>query len=352
MSVIGAQCPAGIFPDYGFDPTNPDVDSKQFAVEFLGVVSPTTTTTGELDYVAAVDFDGNIVGCGPVGGDGTSAFGNMQVYFNCGDAIPQAVNCDLATCATCESFQIYYYDTSEDLYYAVLDANDAPLSFPFIDSNTDDIIDGFGGTDVAAGNTDTTVNVTINDMVFEDLFALLPIDLTLFTARQSDKFVALNWTTASEDGNASFSVERSADGVEFISLGEVSGAGTSRQAIDYTFNDEAPLRGQNYYRLRQNDFSGSYSYSDVVVVSFEGGNQIGLEVSPNPATDHVRVQLTGEWLETARVMLTDLNGKMIADLKYVTTSSFDVELSHLPAGIYQLQVTDGNNRLTQRVIVR
>lgn len=324
-------------PPAGFTPApTAAMNTLSVAFKVFNLDPPDGVTT---DFVAAVDADDAnvLLGVDRAAADGA---GGISAYLE--------VN---PPTGASNSFHLVYYDVTTGLYHVLQDANNVPLTIVWQAGDSPTFVDGYEisnmGVFPGAG-----IPLVPGETTMESIIGILPIDLTLFTARQSDKFVALNWTTASEDGNASFSVERSADGVEFISLGEVSGAGTSRQAIDYTFNDEAPLRGQNYYRLRQNDFSGSYSYSDVVVVSFEGGNQIGLEVSPNPATDHVRVQLTGEWLETARVMLTDLNGKMIADLKYVTTSSFDVELSHLPAGIYQLQVTDGNNRLTQRVIVR
>ncbi|MDR2963258.1 MAG: leucine-rich repeat domain-containing protein [Bacteroidales bacterium] len=105
--------------------------------------------------------------------------------------------------------------------------------------------------------------------------SLLPVELTTFTAVRSGVSVTIQWSTHSETNNDYFSVERSADGVNFQSIGEVAGAGTTTVAHRYSLIDYAPLTGISYYRLRQSDYNGTLSYSRVLSV-FSGANNAAL----------------------------------------------------------------------------
>lgn len=103
----------------------------------------------------------------------------------------------------------------------------------------------------------------------------LPIELLSFTANciplpnGEGQGVGLKWTTASEINNDYFSIERSADGVTFENIATIQGAGNSSTQINYEFADIPPLSnevGAWYYRLKQTDFDGSYSYSPIIAV--------------------------------------------------------------------------------------
>lgn len=332
FSGIGhAQAPAEFMPI-------PMQSQQSLAVAFrvLGITFP--TADGE-DWVAAVDADeaSIILGVGGVGVAGPQLIAFLNVNPPVGAS---------------NQFHLIYYDGSEDMFHILVDDLDLPITADFVmDGDSETYVEGFDigatGAFPGAGTPGLPSTDDINDLI-----AILPVDLSSFTGTQAGKSVTLDWTTEREDGNDYFSIERSADGVAFDALGEVAGVGTSREAQAYSFIDDSPLEGLNYYRLRQNDFSGAFSYSDVVVVSFEGGNQTFLEVSPNPATDFLRVKISGDWADVARVVLMDMNGKVISDQQKATTSPISMELNHLPAGIYQLQVTDGKSKQTQRVIVR
>ena len=83
----------------------------------------------------------------------------------------------------------------------------------------------------------------------------LPLSITAFSGEKVDKTThKLAWTTASEFNNAFFSIERSDNGVNFKSIGETKGAGTSSTPQYYAFFDKNPLPSVNYYRLKQTDF--------------------------------------------------------------------------------------------------
>jgi hypothetical protein len=98
------------------------------------------------------------------------------------------------------------------------------------------------------------------------LFSVLPIELGFFGGYVSEGVTVINWTTFSEINNNYFTLERSGDGYKWEVIGTVEGAGNSSSIIDYTFYDRHPLKGVNYYKLKQTDYDGEYEYSDIISV--------------------------------------------------------------------------------------
>jgi hypothetical protein len=97
---------------------------------------------------------------------------------------------------------------------------------------------------------------------------LLPVELTSFTATATDYGFEFNWVTASEDNNDYFTLEYSINGVDFNEIDYVHGAGTTSDTAEYTYRwNEAPEFDVVYFRLKQTDYNGEYTYSDVIVAS-------------------------------------------------------------------------------------
>ncbi|MEQ1585193.1 MAG: T9SS type A sorting domain-containing protein [Cyclobacteriaceae bacterium] len=109
----------------------------------------------------------------------------------------------------------------------------------------------------------------------------LPIELLDFNAKQVDSQVVLNWSTASELNNDFFTIERLNEEDSFSEVVRVKGSGTINESRSYQVYDRTPKAGKNYYRLKQTDFDGQFSYSKIVMVDF---NEIGEAVNlyPNP----------------------------------------------------------------------
>ena len=91
----------------------------------------------------------------------------------------------------------------------------------------------------------------------------LPIELLFFDATPNQRVVDLNWATASELNNDYFTIERSKDGITWEALETISGAGTTNQRSEYNSIDALPFAGISYYRLKQTDYDGAYSYSAI-----------------------------------------------------------------------------------------
>ena len=137
-----------------------------------------------------------------------------------------------------------------------------------------------------AGNAVNGANGSSGDQVYLGSSAeiALPVVFQSFTATSLPEEVLLAWTTATELNNDYFAIERSQDGTDFKEIATVLGAGTTENAQDYRYVDaDAPTGTDVFYRLRQVDFDGQFSYSETVTVRLEADAKDALAVFPNPA---------------------------------------------------------------------
>jgi len=186
----------------------------------------------------------------------------------------------------------------------------------------------------------------------------LPVELIRFGADVSDQKIQLQWTTAQEKDNDYFVVERSADAQQFDKIGRVKGTGDSNIEVDYQFIDDRPLPGVAYYRLKQIDYDGSFSYSRIVSVTFTLENNIFAGVTPNPVENGKTVlNLSGvEAYTKVVVMLVDTEGKLIRKINaetnsYGTLNQTIVDLDPLASGVYTLLVNAEGFSKTLRLVI-
>lgn len=175
----------------------------------------------------------------------------------------------------------------------------------------------------------------------------LPVTFAAFTGRQAGNSIVLEWTTLSEKDNDYFEIERSTDGVNFVTIGFVDGAGNSNSLISYQFIDNAPEQGQLYYRLSQVDFDGTREYADKIVTVFYSGDETGnLRVVPNPTSGLFRVVGSKAG---GRIELLSQSGMVI---RIIDINSFDatIDISDLPSGIYVLRFVTDTKVLQQKVV--
>jgi len=137
-----------------------------------------------------------------------------------------------------------------------------------------------------AKRTGATVANLSNDFRISSINAVatpMPITLVSFQGVENAGKVDLSWTTASEVNNNIFTILRSTDGSNFQSIGSIAGHGTTNSTHVYSFIDESPVIGKNYYQLKQTDFDGKSTSSEVIYVNVtEGGAVSHFNVYPNP----------------------------------------------------------------------
>ena len=188
----------------------------------------------------------------------------------------------------------------------------------------------------------------------------LPVELISFDGTVTDNGVELAWSTASEQNNSHFEVERSAEGSAFEQVGKVDGHGNSNTRISYSYTDGAPLPGQSYYRLKQVDENGQYEYSKVIAVTMADNGAEGLQVTlaPNPCQNgdcQLRVRHATDATET-RLELADLAGRVLytTTIRHGSNRSVTLPMQELQAykGLYMLSAISGNKVVRQRVLLK
>lgn len=194
-------------------------------------------------------------------------------------------------------------------------------------------------------------------MVFGNTISNLPIELGHFAAQLDDEEVNVDWSTISQRDNDYFTVERSSDGNKFESIGEVKGAGTSVQTMNYDFTDSDPMHGLSYYRLRQTDFNGdTETYNAVAVKYIVAVDEVTIEKAfPNPFRDHFTVQYTMSAETEVTVALVNSNGRQIFSDDVFSNKGANeynfTSTSDLHAGTYILNIIhDGKVQSTTKLI--
>jgi hypothetical protein len=177
----------------------------------------------------------------------------------------------------------------------------------------------------------------------------LPVTLIDFTAKKLGGTVALNWTTSYEKNNQYFIVERSIDGFNFEAILTTKGSQNSHGIISYSEIDFSPVIGKSYYRLKQIDYNGNYSYSSIAVVDFELNNE--WIVFPNPSLDGSFTILSNFTDESIMISITDVTGRSIR--KYEPSDYHQEMLVHnLSKGIYIITLQNGNDQMNKKLIVQ
>lgn len=214
------------------------------------------------------------------------------------------------------------------------------------------------------GQTFTAVSATVpNVSAFSPWTvagAVIPLPITLldFGARSHDqRTVDLDWTTASEINNDFFTVERSQDLLTFEEVLTRDGAGNSNHPLHYADVDPAPYRGISYYRLKQTDFDGNFSYSAPVSVNLDGAAPFDASVFPNPAgADELYLSVSGLSGTGLFCELENAAGQRIWNLQRLLQGQTGLlqklDIGRPAAGLYFLRVVDGDRQKIVRVILR
>lgn len=143
----------------------------------------------------------------------------------------------------------------------------------------------------------------------------------------------IQWETASELNNDYFTIERSANSMEWYEVGQIKGAGTSNHPLQYSFIDTSPLEQQSYYRLKQTDYDGTIEYHSISVVEQSLPSAIPLAIYPNPAKGTIHVLGVDD---DSRLTMYDLAGNDVSNSVNMVRSSNKVVLmwDDLPSGLY------------------
>ncbi len=228
------------------------------------------------------------------------------------------------------------------------------VALPATANNNPSVQIGFNWSNTA-GNLGNDPSFAV-DSVSLSVPVVLPIQLLSFAATldNASNQVNLQWSTATETNNAFFTIERSTDGESYSTLLTEKGAGNSIQAKNYSAIDPEILGGNVYYRLKQTDFDGHFTYSYIVVVNEQDATYT--RVYPDPATSDVTVAYSSSEAGQDIINIYDCAGRQVAS-RTIYSPAGNVynalfNISTLSAGMYIVQVTTVNGRVIVKKFVK
>jgi hypothetical protein len=179
--------------------------------------------------------------------------------------------------------------------------------------------------------------------------AILPISLLSFTGRCDGYNKIFEWTTASEINNDFFTVEKSKNGIDFSELGKIEGAGNSSSLKNYKAEFPEKDLDYKYYRLRQTDFNGKFSFSGVIYLSCIPDYYGDVLLYPNPSSGYTNIRFNTAVDEKIMYSLTDVFGREVKRGEFIHVTKGDViamDTGDLPAGIYLIKINEADNKIS------
>ena len=268
-------------------------------------------------------------------------------------------NAPVGICVSLDGTRVYVANSKSNTVSIINTATNRVLSSIAVGSNPRGIslnpvetklyVTNWGDNTVSVINTATnTVTATLavgNSTSFGNFIAnvptacgALPVTLMNIEAVNKNNIVVVNWHTSTELNTSQFIIQRSTDGSTFTDIGTVKAIGVG--ANSYSFMDETPTNGINYYRLKSVDKDGSLSFSKIVSASLTTNNSPLTTIYPNPAKDNVTIR--GNHI--ASVQMIDNMGRVVKVVSLKDATNPVLSVSNLAAGVYHLRVetNDGN----------
>jgi len=206
----------------------------------------------------------------------------------------------------------------------------------------------FNGTWTTNANTNTFGACNTSQSAF-------PVELLRFDAKVVQRTVQLNWQTATERNNDRFEIQRSTNGSDFTTLEAIKGAGTSTTEQRYEFTDQQPLRGTNYYRLRQVDLDGTVTHLPAVSVMF--GKPVNTAIfAPNPSlTGLTRLTYTAATEGILQLIVRDFSGRTIMQQTREIVegeNNLSLDCSTLQKGTYLVEIATNDDMQVQKLVIQ
>lgn len=180
----------------------------------------------------------------------------------------------------------------------------------------------------------------------------LPVELVTFNAKAEKDKVRLFWTTASEFNNDFFTVERTTDISEYSFIDKVNSRGNSNSITEYYTYDYKPLNGLQYYRLKQTDRNGAFTYSNLVPVSFNSKKFEIITVAKNDDQSQT-VYFNYDSNSQVSYKLIDMLGRTVVEKNNIGAiegiNTIEIK-SNVGAGIYTFVIFDSTRNTGRKIL--
>ena len=218
---------------------------------------------------------------------------------------------------------------------------------------------GLAGTPIAGITTDIdgdTRSTTDPYKGADEASVPIPVELTAFSASYANGSVLLKWTTASETNNQGFEIQRRSLG-EYETLGFVDGNGTTTMSQSYSFTDNEVGNGVYNYRLKQVDYDGTFSYSNVINVNVSVPLQFELAQNyPNPFNPTTTINYQTATAVNVNLTIFNMLGEVVDVLindqfTEAGTHSVRFDASNLASGTYIYRLSAGDFVQTKKMML-
>ena len=188
-------------------------------------------------------------------------------------------------------------------------------------------------------------NYSLDQVAIQAIFAASPLSvewLTPLTATKRNSDVLLKWTVAQQINNEKFEIMRSADGIHFKTIQSIDADGSLVISKEFKALDTQPLKGDNYYIIKQIDFDGQSEYSNIAYVRLEKG---AIDIYPNPARHTVFID--SPEMINRQIDIFNTMGQLVMSL---TQNNTAISITDLPNGLYWVRITMNGQTSMKKLI--
>ncbi len=182
---------------------------------------------------------------------------------------------------------------------------------------------------------------------------VVPLTWGYFDAIKMQDYVALNWSSLSEENCAYYVIERSEDGRNFEHVDELIAEGNSIDESQYEYQDFTSLEMDLYYRIISVDWDGTKNFSRIAVVHANAVDGLNAHVFPNPASEFISIQMSGLVKHDVNISLFDMQGRELRRTVIKAGSTINyLETNTLYDGQYILYLSNGIESRTEKILIK
>ena len=204
------------------------------------------------------------------------------------------------------------------------------------------------GDPTESGELGNGTNTTSIFPVQVSCFSILPVTWLSVNGQLQNGNAIIKWATASESNTDKFEIEYSSNGINYSRIGIAAAAGNSSITKQYEFVHPSPVSGKNFYRIKQIDLDGRFTYSSVIVLQ-NSNNRTSLIIAPNPVQNEATLYFNEPGSKT--IQLFDMNGVLLFTEKLNGENNrHTINMSNRAKGIYLLRLTTAKGVETYKII--
>jgi hypothetical protein len=194
-------------------------------------------------------------------------------------------------------------------------------------------------------------NTTFRGVTMAPGTSVLPVKLTAFNANEKNGSIRLNWSTASETNSSHFDILRSSTANDFVKINAVTANGTTNNVSNYSFVDETPLPGTNYYKLQQVDFNGDSEAFGPVSASIPV-QKTNFNIAKDGA--NISVNIYAAKATKGKIEVADVNGKINHTQSVSLEKGYNkvsIPAAKLPKGLNVVVLNTADGKLAKKTIL-